>query len=496
MACITLLVAVVGVRVSARAGLPSMLIYLALGLLVGEAGLGLNFSDADLTRDLGLLALAVILAEGGLTTRWRVVKPALGFSIVLATIGVALSILIVAAASHWLLGFDVRTSLILGAVVSSTDAAAVFSVLRSIPLPKSIVAPLEAESGLNDAPVVILVTLLASESWDSSGALDVLGVIAFELLVGAVVGIGFGWVGALFLKRVSLPAAGVYPLATVALILLSFATAGLLHASGFLAAYITGVWLGNSGLPHRRVTLAFAEGVAWLAQIGLFVLLGLLASPARLPDALVSALVAGFVLTFVARPVSVMVSAIAFRYGWRQQVFLSWAGLRGAVPIVLATIPLSAAVPGSQEVFDIVFVLVVVYTLVQGPTLPLVAKRLELTEVMTSHELTVDAAPLDEMNAELLQFTVPGGSALRGVTVNELRLPTSATVSLVVRDGRPSMPDHRLRLRTGDQILIVCTADVRAAVEARLVEVNTAGRLASWVSAPGGRETPPWWRRL
>ena len=224
--CLTLLVAVVGVRLSARIGLPGMLLYLALGLFIGEAGLGFEFSNVELTRDLGLIALAIILAEGGLTTRWSLIRPALGFSIVLATIGVAVSVAVVAAAAHWLLNFDVRTSLILGAVVSSTDAAAVFSVLRAIPLPKSIVAPLEAESGFNDAPTVILVTLLASEAWNSSGLIGTLGLVVYELIVGGITGIVFGWFGARLLSRISLPAAGVYPLATIAIVLLSYSVAG------------------------------------------------------------------------------------------------------------------------------------------------------------------------------------------------------------------------------------------------------------------------------
>ena len=311
------------------------------------------------------------------------------------------------------------------------------------------------------------------------------GLVGYELIVGAATGVLFGWAGARFLSRISLPAAGVYPLATVAIALLSYSVAGLEHASGFLAAYITGVILGNSRLPHHRATLAFAEGSAWLAQIGLFVLLGLLASPERLPEAVVPALVAGFVLTFLARPLSVLVCALPFRYGLREQTFLSWAGLRGAVPIVLATIPLSAAVPGSQRIFDIVFLLVVIYTLVQGPTLPLVARRLKLTEVMTTHELSVDAASLDGMSADLLQFEVPEGSAMRGVTIDELRLPTSATVSLVVRDNHSWMPTPDLRLHAGDQLLIVATADVRDVVESRLRAVNTSGRLARWLSTDG-----------
>jgi potassium/hydrogen antiporter len=482
--CVVLLVAVLGVRLSVRAGFPSMLLYLALGLLVGTAGLGVEFDDAVLTHNLGFLALAIILAEGGLTTRWSTIRRAVPFAVVLATLGVVVSVAVVAASAHWLLGFSAREALLLGAIVSSTDAAAVFSVLRNIPLPRRIVAPLEAESGFNDAPVVILVTLLASDSWSSTSIWSAVGEIAFELVVGAVVGIAVGFLGTWLLAHSSLPAAGLYPVATLTMAFLSFSAAGLFHGSGFLAVYITGLWLGNQKLPHKRATLAFAEGTAWLAQIGLFVLLGLLADPARLPSAIIPALVAGFVLTLIARPLSVMVAALPFRYGLRDQAFLSWSGLRGAVPIVLTTIPLSAGLVGGQKIFDVVFVLVVVFTLVQGPTLPFAARKLRVTESSPTRDLSVDAAPLDEMNADLLQFTVPPGSQMHGVTIEELRFPARATVSLVVRDGRTSMPDPHLRIRHGDQILIVTTADVRQSVEERLLSVNESGRLARWVDEP------------
>ena len=494
--CLVLLVAVLGVRLAVKTGLPSMLLYLALGLLVGEAGLGFEFSNAELTQNLGLLALALILAEGGLTTRWRVVRPSVGFALVLSTLGVAVSVTIVALGAHFLLSFDTREALLLGAVVSSTDAAAVFSVLRNIPLPRRLVSALEAESGFNDAPVVILVSLLSSDSWDETSIWYSFGQIVFELGVGAAVGLAVGWAGSWLLSRSSLPAAGLYPLTTLGMALLSYATAGILHGSGFLAVYITGLWLGNASLPHRRATLAFAEGAAWLAQIGLFVLLGLLASPSRLPDALLPALAAGFILTFLARPLSVMLSALPFRLGWRDQAFLSWAGLRGAVPIVLATIPLTAELAGSQRIFDIVFVLVVVYTLLQGPTLPIVAQRLRLTEALSAKDLTVDAAPLDDMKAELLELTVPDGSKLHGVTIDELRLPANATVTLVVRADHSFMPEHTLRIRVGDQLLIVATEGVRENVEARLLAIHGAGRLAGWVSPSHEIGASAWADRL
>ncbi|HEX5771814.1 MAG TPA: potassium/proton antiporter, partial [Nocardioidaceae bacterium] len=292
---LVVLAAAVAARFSARLGLPTLLLYLAIGLLLGESGLGLQFEDANLTMILGSVALAVILAEGGLTTPWRSTKPVLPSAAVLATVGVAISVAVTAGIAHYVLGVEARTALLMGAAVSSTDAAAVFAVLRRlpVPVPRDLRARLEAESGFNDPPVIILVTIVASDAWESAGVLEGLAMMLQQFLIGGAVGLGIAWVGAAMLARVALPASGLYPLATLAIALLAFAVAGMVGGSGFLAVYLAGLWLGNAALPHRGVTLGFAEGMAWLAQIGLFVLLGLLASPSRLPDALLPALVVG-----------------------------------------------------------------------------------------------------------------------------------------------------------------------------------------------------------
>jgi potassium/hydrogen antiporter len=287
------------------------------------------------------------------------------------------------------------------------------------------------------------------------------------------------------LRRSALPLAGFYPLATLALCVLAFATADLLHLSGFVAVYLCGLVLGNAPLPHRAATIGFAEGMASLAQIGLFVLLGLLVSPGRLDDALGPALLVGAVLLLVARPLSVVASLVWFRIPWPQQVFISWAGLRGAVPIVLATFPLTADVPGATFIFDTVFVVVVIFTLVQGWSLPWVARRLGIAAPLTPREVVVESAPLDELDADLVQVTVPAGSRLHGVYLPELRLPEDAAVVLIVRDGRSFVPDDTTRLMRGDQALLVSARRSRPEAERRLRAVNWAGRLASWRGEAG-----------
>ena len=479
--CVVLLVSVVAVRLASRTGLPALLIYLAIGLVIGEAGLGVEFSDYALTADLGLVALAVILAEGGLTTRWAVVRPVLPFAVVLSTLGVAVSVSVTAAACHYLLGADWRISVILGSVVASTDAAAVFSVLRTLPLRPRVRAALEAESGLNDAPVVVLVVLASSDAWETTSPLLLLGTVVFELVAGAALGLVAGWAGRALLLRVALPSAGLYPLATVSLALLAFAGANALHASGFLAAYVAGLVLGNSRLPHRRAVLGFAASLALMAEAGLFVLLGLLASPERLVGAVPEAMVIAVAATLAARPLAVVLSALPFRLPWREQAFLSWSGLRGAVPIVVTTIPVTAGLAGAERVVDAVFVLVVVLTLLQAPTLPLVGRLLGVVEPGQVRELEVEAAPLDDVRADLLRVRVVPGSRLHGVYVEELRLPAGAQVTLVVREGRTLVPGPSTALLRGDSVLLVVPSDVRAEVEDRLRAVARGGKLARWL---------------
>ncbi|MFC5907616.1 potassium/proton antiporter [Streptacidiphilus monticola] len=480
MFSLVLLVAVTAVRLSSRSGLPSLLLYLGIGIALGQDGLGVGFDNARLTQVLGYAALVVILAEGGLGTRWQAIRPAVPAAAVLATVGTAVSVGVTAVGAHFLVGTDWRLSLLLGAVVSSTDAAAVFSVLRRVPLPGRLSGLLEAESGFNDAPVVILVVAFATagpiESW-----YGLLGTVVFELAAGLAIGLAVGWLGALALRQVALPSSGLYPIAVVALTILAYAGGALLHGSGFLAVYVSALILGNARLPHGQATRGFAEGLAWIAQISMFVLLGLLANPHTMADAVVPAIVVGLVLVLVARPLSVVLSLTPFRWGWRDQALASWAGLRGAVPIVLATIPVVSRVTGAERLFNTVFLLVVVFTLVQGPTLPWVAERLGFSSSGRASDLEVESAPLDRLHGHLLSVSVGPGSRLAGVEVSELRLPKGAAVTLVVRDGASFVPGPTTVLRAADDLLVVTTDEVRDRAERRLRAVDRGGKLAGWL---------------
>jgi cell volume regulation protein A len=476
------ILAILAVRLSSRAGLPSLLIYLLMGVGLGEAGVGVGFENAELAHSLGFAALAVILAEGGLTTSWREARPSMRLGVSLATVGVVVSVGVMAVVAHYLLGLPWELAVLLGAVTSPTDAAAVFSVLRVVPLPRRLTGALEAESGLNDAPTVVLVTLISTGAVADRGILGIAGIIVFELVVGVLVGLAVGFGGAWVMRRAALPSSGLYPLAVLTLTFLAYGSAAAVHASGFAAVYVAALVLGNSELPHRAATRSFAEGVAWLAQIGLFVMLGLLLSPSRLTFSIIGlAIVAGLVLTFVARPLSVLVSSVVQPMPWRELSFLSWAGLRGAVPVVLTTIPLAAGLDGSQRLFDLVFVMVVIYTLLTGPTLPMVARVLKVARRSEPRGLEMEAAPLERVAADLLQVTISPASRMHGVEVGELRLPQGSSVSMVIREGRTLVPERRTVLRHGDELLVVTPRKLRERTEGRLRLVSEGGRLAQWL---------------
>lgn len=478
-----LIVAIAAVRLSTRSGLPSLLLYLGIGLLLGNRGLGIDFSDEALTQVLGYAALILILTEGGVTTKWQSIRASLAPAAALATVGVVVSIVVVAVAAHFVLGMPWNVALLIGAVLASTDAAAVFAVLRRVPLPRRVSGMLEAESGFNDAPVVLLVTAFATRTAEGGGGeswLALGGVVVVELVVGSFVGLAVGWLGGRLMARVAGGSSALFAIGVVAVSVLAYAAADVVHASGFIACYLASLVLGNMGLPHRAAVLGFSTALGWLAQIGLFVLLGLLADPAGFGSQVVPALVLGLVLLLLARPLSVIASCTPFGLSWRTQAFLSWAGLRGAVPVVLATVPMTVGARGVDWVFDLVFVLVVVFTLVQAPTLPWVARRLGLDQAHHAVDLSLEATPFDDIGAHLLEVTIGDTSRMAGVQVYELRLPTGANVALVVREGSSFVPRETTPLRRGDHLLVVTPAALRGAVEKRLYAVSRAGRLAGW----------------
>lgn len=482
---VVLIAAIVAARIGAGFGLPSLLLFLGLGMLLGIDGIGgIAFDDADLAQALGFGALILILAEGGLTTRWSDIRSSTWPAVVLATVGVGVSVALMTLFGVFVLQLDPWVAVLLGAVTSPTDAAAVFSVLRRVPIPHRVRGALEAESGLNDAPSVLLVTLassIAAGHLAPGGPVQVVALVVAELVGGLLIGVALGWVGMQILRRVALPSSGLYPLATLVWTIFAFGATASAHASGFAAVYACALMLGNAQLPHRAATRSFVEGIGWIAQIGLFVMLGLLATPSRVTTAaVVTALAAGLFLTFVARPLSVYASVVWFGTPFREQVFLSWAGLRGAVPIVLATVPLADGIADGLFFFDVVLVFVVVFTCLQAPTLPFLARLLGLTDDQAARDVEVEAAPLDQISADLLQVRIPPRSRLAGIEVGELRLPADTVVSLIIRDATPFNPAPRERIKVGDELLIVTPSATRQVTEDRLHDLGRGGRLARW----------------
>lgn len=471
-----LIAAVLAVKVAARVGLPSLLFFLGLGLAIEP--LGLSISDPAMAQTLGLTGLVVILGEGGLSTSWSHVREAVAPAAVLATVGVAASMFLIGTAAHFLAGLPWNLALLLGAIVSSTDAAAVFSVLRKLPLRPRVSGILEAESGSNDPLAVLLVATL-STAGSHPDPLAIAGHVVIKLIIGGVIGPVIGWLGSRFLRRLQLASSGMHSLAVFALVTGAYAVAEVAHGSGFLAVYFAGITLGNSRLPHRAATRGFAEGFASLAQIGLFVMLGITAFTARLPAALLPALFVLIGIVF-SRPIAVAICTVWFRLRWREYVFISWAGLRGAVPIVLATTPLALGMAGSEQLFDIVFVVVVLLTLLQGPLLPFAARKLGVYAQSEPRELQIESAPLEDLNAEMLQLGIPAGSGIAGTELHELRLPGQASVTLIIRDEAGFVPTPATLIRPSDQLLVVTTAGARNATEQRLRAVNQGGKLVSW----------------
>jgi len=364
-----------------RIRVPGLLLFLGLGMLTGSEGVGgVAFDDAELTRTLGTVGLVLILFEGGLTAGWSEIRPVFGTAIGLATLGTFVTAMATGVAATLIFGLSTLQGLILGSAVAATDSAAIFAVLRGSRVQRRLALTLEGESGMND-PVALLLVVGFSE-WiadPSYGALDMLGLLVPKLALGAAFGLALGWLARRTITHIELPTPGLYPVATVATAALSYGVAEILGGSGFLAVYIAALVLGTGPLPARRAVVGFHQGLGWLAQIGLFFLLGLLVFPGELLDIAGKGLLLSAVLILLARPLGVVLSTLPARFDARERAMLSWAGLRGAIPIWLATFPVVAGVAESSTIFDAVFFVVVTSTLVQGTTIEPLAQRLGLT---------------------------------------------------------------------------------------------------------------------
>jgi potassium/hydrogen antiporter len=466
-----LLAASVGLsRVSARLGLPVALLFLLVGVGAGSEGLGhIAFEDYGFAFRVGTTALVLILFEGGLNTPFASAREVFAPSAVLATLGVVAIAALVAGVAY-LLGLPLPMAMLLGAIVSSTDAAAVFAVLNAsgIRLRRRVGLTLEVESGLND-PMAVILTTTVTASIVSGADLSVVGLVLgflVEMVVGAAVGYGVARLGRLLILRVHLPAAGLYPAFTLAIACLSYGLTTILHGSGFLAVYVTGVTLGSGALPHAVGIRRVHDALGWLSQVLMFLLLGLLVFPARLFQVAGVGFALAIILAVVVRPLVVMLCLTAFRYRWRESAFVGWVGLRGAVPIVLATIPVMADVPGARNLFDVVFFIVFVGAIVPGATVPRVARLLRMESAAPPPPATmIEVDSRAPSGDELRAYFVSDQLAVAGATLAEIPFPDGTAVSMLERGGALIAPSGTTRIEPGDYVYVIAPVEHRPHVE-------------------------------
>lgn len=445
-------------RASGRLGLPFLLLFLLVGMLAGSEGLGnIAFEDYALTFRFGTVALVLILFDGGLNTDLASLRRVLAPATVLATVGVVGTAAALALGAR-AIGLGWPESLLIGAIVSSTDAAAVFSILRSagISIRQRLARLLEVESGANDPMAVILTlavtgALVAQERPGPTLALDVL----LQLAVGLAGGMGVGYAGRWALARVRLSASGLYPVLTISLAFLAFGAPTLLQGSGFVAVYAAGVVLGNGPLPFASGLRRVHDALAWFSQVSMFLLLGLLAFPSRLMSVAGAGLFLGLFLALVARPLVVFALLLPFRMPKREIAFVSWVGLRGAVPIMLGTFPVIAGLPYAYYVFDLVFFVVVVSAVVQGSSIGWAARRLGLeVQAAPPPRAVLEINTTQRLAGEVISFYVEPASAVAGSRISELTIPEGSSVMLVVRGRELLAARGRTVLEPGDHVYV------------------------------------------
>jgi cell volume regulation protein A len=476
---------ILGALLADKVRVPGLLLFLGLGMLAGSQGIGgIDFTNTELARTLGTIALILILFEGGLTAGWSEIRPVLGTAASLATLGTIVTALLAGLAAKLIFDISTLEGLIVGSAIAATDSAAIFAVLRRSTLEKRLARSLEGESGMND-PVALLLVIGFIE-WIQEpgfGLADMAGLLALKLAVGIAVGWLVGRLAVAALNATRLPTDGIYPVATIAIAALAYGLAEVAHGSGLLAVYLTALALGGASIPARRTVVAFHEGLGWVAQIALFILLGLLVFPSRLDDVALKGLALSAVLILVARPVATFLATTFAPLNVREKAMLGWAGLRGATPIWLATFPVVAGIAGGEQEFAIVFFVVVTSTLVQGASFEPLATRLGLTtdEPALPRRL-LESGRIRRMGGDVIAYRLPPGAAAAGHRIRELELPREALVNVIVRDGHAIPPRGSTEMREGDELHILVRGELRDEVEALT---------KTWTKGPVGRPAPP-----
>ena len=475
------LVSITASILSARIGAPLLLVFLVIGMLLGEEGIGLIFEDIQLAHLIGSLALAIILFDGGLHTERNNFRVGLKPAVSLATVGVLITAALTGLMATWVLGLPPLYGLLMGAIVGSTDAAAVFSLLHTakLELKQRVAATLEIESGSNDPMAIFLTVVLLELIVSGHTGFNAILLIEFvrQMGLGALLGLGGGWLAARAINWLPL-SQGLYPLLALAMGLTIFGATSVVGGSGFLAVYLAGVLMGNSRMQSALNIRRFHNGMAWLSQIIMFLMLGLLVTPSELVPTSLQALVIALGLIFVARPVAVLVSLFPFRFAWREQLFISWVGLRGAVPIILAIFPLLAGIEGASTFFNVAFFVVLVSLVMQGWSLTLVARWLKVeippnANLVQRVELDIPGQP----DYELVGYKIDSDSPVRNKAPKDLSLPEGVKPALLVRENQILSVYESGHINQGDTIYMVCPQSNLALLDRVFVSVKLPGRL-------------------
>ncbi len=470
LAAILILFGILSSKLSARLGLPVLVLFLLTGMLAGESGIGgIEFDNPIAAHALGTLALALILFDGGLQTPISSVKLVWKPASILATLGVLITAVITGLAAAMILNLSILEGILIGAIVGSTDAAAVFSLLRNagVHINRRLKSVLEIESASNDPMAIFLtVGLLEVLVNDMKLGVGMLQLFVMQMGIGALVGLGMGWLSVVVVNRIKLVASGLYPIMVGTFGLLAFGIAANLGGSGFLAIFIAGVIIGNHRMVFQRSTYLFHDGMAWLSQITMFVVLGLLVNPEALLDVWMEGLLVAVVLTLVARPLAVAPMLALFGFNAREITLVSWVGLRGSVPIILAIFPLVFDLPGAALIFNVVFFVVLISATVQGATLPIVARKLGLTEMPPAKPAaTLEITALNDVNAEIVEYTLGENPRAAGRLLSQIALPDSTVVAMITRDSEVIPPRGSTRLIAGDHLFVVLRPEVRPFVD-------------------------------
>lgn len=477
-AAILLLLSIIASKVSDKLGIPALLIFLVVGMLAGSDGPGgIHFNDPFIAQFLGVIALSFILFAGGLDTNWASVRPVLWSSIALSTAGVLITAVLVGWFATVVLGFSLLEGLLLGAIISSTDAAAVFSVLRSknVSLRGNLKPLLELESGSND-PMAVLLTVgfVSLLLHPGEPVLSLIPMFIQQMVLGALLGYFMGRGMVYLVNNLKLEYEGLYPVLSLSLVLLTYGATATAGGNGFLAVYIAGLVLGNRNFIHKKSLMRFHDGLAWLMQISMFLVLGLLVFPSRLVHVIGTGLAVSLFLMLVARPAGVFLNTVFSSMTVREKTMVSWVGLRGAVPIILATFPLLAGIPKADMIFNMVFFIVLTSALLQGTTIPVIAKWLGVDAPLSvKPTYPLECEPTGKMRCDLTEIVIPDNSAASNKRILELGLPDGTLVVLISRGDDFFVPGGGTVLQPGDRLLVLTDKDTLNKMRA-IIETRTA----------------------